>query len=652
MDKDTIAGIVQARNQGYQDDEIVSVLISGGKIPQEVFGLNYTPKEIIDTIIESAEPSMMEQLQRQLGLAARAVAPVAIPAAAGFVTGGPFGAGVMTTGAVMGPAIMDPLVNLYNRATGSNVTPPGQSVEELMTKAGLPEPQSKPESVAQAGSRGMVGGAGSARAMAEMAPYIQSQTARQVVSQMAQQPVAQMSAGTAASLAPSAAQQYAGASPAEQMLLALGAGTVAPGGTKMPLTERVLQAGGSIVKPFTQAGREVIAGNVLQRLATNPERARQMMAESQPLVPGVQPTTAAVARDPGLAASETTMRSLDTSGQFGARLSQNQTALLRRFNRLAGDETMLQNAINRRNAATKQMRDEAFAQAPQMSADEFATIRSGNVDIVVDGILQGDTGARQSVKSAMNWVKDRLQQDATDPKRLYRVRQDIADAMMGKFNQDNPALLLAKGELGTVRNAVDNLLEQLAPGYGDYMKRFSQMSQPIDQMRTLQSMREKVTTGVPDVVTLDTPISPAKFRNQMVSMQDQISKMTPQTQKRLNDILDELNRSQAAVAPGVKQPGSDTFKNMSMANMIGKIFSESMASNTTLRTITRPLDFLYRLPDEALQRLMIEAAIDPKLGAQLMSKANMMKIDPLAKSLKQKAIDIGYGTYVGMSQGE
>jgi hypothetical protein len=106
----------------------------------------------------------------------------------------------------------------------------------------------------------------------------------------------------------------------------------------------------------------------------------------------------------------------------------------------------------------------------------------------------------------------------------------------------------------------------------------------------------------------------------------------------------------AATAPGVKPPGSDTFKNMSMGNMIGKIFSESMASNTTLRTMTRPLDFLYKLPDDKIQQLLVEAMLDPQTASVLMSKANMMKVEPLAKSLREKAIRLGMGSAIGAAQ--
>jgi hypothetical protein len=141
------------------------------------------------------------------------------------------------------------------------------------------------------------------------------------------------------------------------------------------------------------------------------------------------------------------------------------------------------------------------------------------------------------------------------------------------------------------------------------------------------------------------------WRRQLATRADEIgAELSPAAQRRLDAIITEINRGMAATAPGVKVPGSDTFRNMSMGNMIGKIFSESMADNTTLRTMTRPLDFLYKLPDDKIQQLLVEAMLDPQTAAVLMSKANMMKVEPLAKSLREKAIRLGMGSAIGAAQ--
>jgi hypothetical protein len=66
--------------------------------------------------------------------------------------------------------------------------------------------------------------------------------------------------------------------------------------------------------------------------------------------------------------------------------------------------------------------------------------------------------------------------------------------------------------------------------------------------------------------------------------------------------------------------------------------------------MTRPLDFLYKLPDQQIQQLLVEAMLDPKMAAMMMGKANMMKVQPLATALRAKATQMGFGTAIGASQ--
>ena len=100
--------------------------------------------------------------------------------------------------------------------------------------------------------------------------------------------------------------------------------------------------------------------------------------------------------------------------------------------------------------------------------------------------------------------------------------------------------------------------------------------------------------------------------------------------------LDYWNANKAKFA--ASKPAYDHFKD------------EAQKHRTTLRTMTRPLDFLYKLPDEKLQQLLVEAMLDPQLASVMMSKANMMKVEPLAASLRQKAIQMGMGAAIGAGQ--
>jgi hypothetical protein len=578
-----------------------------------------------------AAPNVTDQLGRQVGLSVR-----------------PMAQAVMSAGGML-PMVVDPAVNLYNLATGSNVPTMSQAMPRTLTAMGFPEPVTAQERVVQDMATAGYGVSGAANLAQRALPAATSQTAQEFLKMIATNPQAQAAAATAATAAGGMLRE-GGAGPSAQMGGALLAGMVAPGGPKLPITQRAIAAPATVVQPFTQAGREVIVGNVLRKLATEPDLAASRLAQAEPLVPGVRPTTAATAFDPGLASAETAIRALDQSGAFATRLSANQQALLDAYRRISGKPGSVPAAEAKRTEVTRPMREEAFA---GVTVDPV-TFQSG-VNLVVnraiDNVMASPVGVRMDVESAMKWATDRVARAKT-PMQLYEIRKDLAGAAGGKYNQENPSLRLAKGQLKDVIKAVDDVIEASAPGFKAYMDKYSKMSGPIDQMKMLQEIERKVTTGQPNLMTGEPVLAAGSLRRQLANKADELDlKLSIPAQTRLDNIIDEINRGMAATAPGVKAPGSDTFKNMSMGNLIGRVFSESMATNTTLRTMTRPLDFLYKLPDEQIQQLLVESMLDPKMAAMMMSKANMMKVEPLAKSLRQKAEQLGFGTTIGAAQG-
>lgn len=602
-------------------------------------------------------PSIADQLLRQVGLTARAVGPVAAGALAGGALGGPPGAAVGALGVGLGQMVGDPLVGLYNRAMGTNVPTPSQSMESLMTKAGLPEPATPTERVVQDITRSGASATGFARGAGQMGATLlagrqmagqPAGIAPEVLRLLAQYPAQQVS-GAALAGGAGGMLREGDVGTAGQMAGSMAAGMVAPGGPKLPLTQRIAAAPKTLVQPFTEEGRQVMIGSVLNRLATNPAAAQARLAEAAPLVPGVKPTTAGIAYDPGLAAAETSIRGLDVAGsQFGQRLSENQQALLDAYRRLSGGPGSIPIAEAKRASITGPMRTDAFDNRVPVSVDA--------IEAQIQSTLADPAKQRTQVISAMqevrNLIKARTAPDGTiDPVALYSVRKDISDIMSGKLQGEKANLRLARGELADLMPVIDNVIESGAPGFNAYMSKYAKMSKPIDQMRLLQDIEARVTTGQPNVVTGEPVLAAGQLRRQLANRADEIGvDLSAPAQRRLDNIITEINRGMAATAPGVKVPGSDTFKNMSMGNLIGRIFSESLATNTTLRTMTRPLDFLYKLPDEKLQQLLVEAMLDPQLAAVMMSKANMMKVEPLATSLRQKAIQMGMGTAIGAGQ--
>jgi hypothetical protein len=593
--------------------------------------------EILKTMpLPTAAPAMPpDTLGRQIGMATRPMAQAAL-----------------TAGGLL-PMVVDPMVNLFNLAAGTRIPTQSQAVEKTLTGIGFPEARTPQERIMQDVATAGYGTGGVARVAGEVAPRLPGM-GRDLAQFFAQSPKAQTAAALTASTAGGMLRE-GGAPPALQVGGAMLAGMVAPGGPKLSPTQRILEAPGAMVKPFTQAGREVIVGNVLNRLATDAERAALNLQQAQPLVPGVRVTTAAGARDPGLAAAETAIRALDQSGAFPSVLSANQQALLESFRRLGGrggDVTTpgsIPYAEAKRASVTGPLRESAFANKQPVSVEPITN--------AISSIMANPATQRKTVDEAMSYVNSLLakrvnpETGTIDPMSLYSVRKDITDAMAGKLAGEQSNLRLAKGQLAELLPVIDNAIEAGAPGFKNYMRQFEKSSSAIDQMRLLQGIEAKVTTGQPNLMTGEPVLAASALRRQVAAKAEEIgAQLSPAAQTRLDNIINEINRGQAATAPGVKAPGSNTFQNMSMGNMIGRVFSESLADNTTLRTMTRPLDFLYKLPDQQIQQLLVEAMLDPKLAAAMMGKANIMKVEPLAKSLRKKAEELGFGAAIGAQE--
>ena len=572
-----------------------------------------------------APRSMPDEMMRQAGLATR-----------------PMVQSAMTIGG-LAPMVMDPLVNLFNLATGKNLPTMTQATQTNLNRMGFPQPETAQERVVQDIASAGYGTAGVARAAGAVAPRLPGMLS-EAAKFFAQSPQAQSAAAVSAATAGGALRE-GGANPYAQMGGALMAGMVAPGGPTLSITRSVP---GGLVKPFTQEGREVIVGNVLNRLATNPEQAMRNMAESAPLVPGVRPTAAGTARDPGLAGAETPLRSptFDPSNLFGQQINQNQEAILNAFRQIGGKPGSIPYAEAKRSAITGPMREAAF-EGVTISPETFQSGIQLVVNQAIKNVMSSPAGVRKDVETAMKFAVDRVNL-AKSPQELYEIRKDLASAAQGKYNQDIPSLRLAGGQLKQVINAVDDVIEAAAPGYAAYMAKYKKSSSAIDQMRLLQGIEAKVTTGLPNISTGNPVLAASALRRQLATAQDELgTQLSPSAQSKLDNIINEINRGMAATAPGVKPPGSNTFQNMSMGNLIGRVFSESLADNTTLRTMTRPLDFLYKLPDQQVQQLLVQAMLDPKLAAMMMAKANIMRVEPLATSLRQKAQQMGFGTLIG-----
>jgi len=571
----------------------------------------------------------VKQAPRQLGLTARA----GITGAAGLP--------------IMAGDALNSLINMIsggvNQVAGTDIGKlqmPSQAIKQVLTQAGLPEPATKTERVVQDVASAMSGVAAPAAAVSRLDPSALTRFLSENI------PL-QASAAVGGAGASGAGREYLDFGAGGQAGLALLGGMIAPG---------AMSGGGQVagralkesVKPFTEAGREAIVGKVLEQLSNAPKGLAQRLEDYKPAIGGYAPTTAQASRDVGLISAETAIRGMDTTGQFAAQASQANKARMTILDRMAKDQDAVTQAIAKRDEVTAPMREAAFSASTQTPEQIQSAITLVATKKIQD-ILGSDVGKRSTVQNAMKFAQDSINR-ADSVGSLYEVRKDLRAASQGLLDREGSAYSLAKTQLDDVIRSVDDVIDSSAPGYKEYLRKYSQASKGIERMGEAQNFRSKVLSTTPDPINVgDFMISQPSFARAIraTSKDTKLSEMQVRVLEKVGRDLDSgvLNRSG-------KVPGSDTFKNLSTANVIGGIIGKQMFGEVPplVNKTIAPLNWLYNGTDDQIRELLVQSMLDPKLASRLLTKASTTTVEPLSNELQKKAISIGYGAAFGLSE--
>lgn len=184
---------------------------------------------------------------------------------------------------------------------------------------------------------------------------------------------------------------------------------------------------------------------------------------------------------------------------------------------------------------------------------------------LADDITASPDGRRPIVRNAVGSVikelKDAEGKPITDPEQLYGVRKHLDDLMSKEAGADDPKSVRAMANLQQMKQALDAVIEKAAPGFGQYLKNFSEASRPIDAMEVLQKHENKIHDG-------KGRITHEKVQTMMRQIVD--SRAAPgfnpyksipdETMDKLWALRDDLRRS-ASAQELARTPGSDTVQN-------------------------------------------------------------------------------------------
>lgn len=474
-----------------------------------------------------------------------------------------------------------------------------QSFDATMTKAGAPEPSGAREKLVYELSKG--GAAGMT---------FPTTNPSQVV------PALQGVSGSISGGVTQGAENM-GAHP----LLASGLGMAASMG--VPSSPDVLMAAGRGTKaaasPFYQSGREQVVGDALVRMATQPRQALMNISGAPDDVSRL--TTAQASKDPGLLATERALANLPGSGgRFANRYADQNESRRGLFNSMARSLDDLKAAESRRSAEAEKLYERAFATGPLKPTEDL---------IAISKRPAFEAAAKKAMEIAGNEGLD-LGSPLNTMRGLHYLKKGVDDLVENAKPGTNEHRSLTK-----MKNDLLAVMDDLSPDYKVAREKFAEASKPINQMELLQDLRKRSMNSGLDVKG-NRMLSQSKFTSVVMdNMEDLKKTLTPQQIENLKRISTDLDYGRLSDMGG-KVSGSNTFQNISVANLLGSVLGKEAAESPTLQSALRPLGFLYKLPERQVEELMIEAMLDPKLAIRLMSRASHQNVEQLAKGLKER----------------
>jgi hypothetical protein len=255
---------------------------------------------------------------------------------------------------------------------------------------------------------------------------------------------------------------------------------------------------------------------------------------------------------------------------------------------------------------------------------------------LLDGIdeqLGTPAGARESIGKTLRWARRLIGGDiedpnaTSDPETLYEIRKDLALAQRDQLQpggRDAPnATMLAqsRGQLGKVIGSLDDAIESAAPGYKDYLSRYRELSEPIDQMNAIQGLQNRTSSGL-DTATGEQFLSGPQFARQLRATLERADgpfspNLTPEQTQRLQAVREDLQRAGAVGNPTVRTPGSDTFQNF----MTGQRSGSGLLSH--IPVLGKFLAPVSKYVDSRVNAQLSDAMLNPDRAAQLLRQGTL-----------------------------
>lgn len=403
--------------------------------------------------------------------------------------------------------------------------------------------------------------------------------------------------------------------------------TGAIAGAAIPAAARILKgAKAALVDPFTQSGRDRIAGGVLNRAASSPSSVNNI-SSSTGSTPGFLPTVGQASNDAGLASFERTMRAINP-GAFD-QVDKNQRAAL--ANALLSiaktPEEKFAASVARSNAA-ESLYKEALNPENQQPLTPWL---KGQITQLLKRPSINDAS-----KTAQRWAIERGERPSSTGSMaaLHDVKKSLDDAI-SKATREGLG-----GEVAALSNTKEKLLsviEKVSPKYKEARETYAAMSKPINQMDIGQSLYNKFEPALSQAATYPFKITAENLARAVQNGDSLAKSVTGFSGAKLADILtpEQLNTVHGVIKDSAMRAaaenigrgvGSDTVQKISMSHLANEAGVPNWLSSVARVPggwMKRAGDVLYGNADEQIRNRLAEILTNPNEAAKLMQSKSL-----------------------------
>lgn len=447
------------------------------------------------------------------------------------------------------------------------------------------------------------------------------------------------------------------------------AGAGALGGAAVPFMIRGGKAAkAALVDPFTEAGRDRIAGSVINRASADPQAVAARLQTVQGATPGFVPSAGQAAGDAGLASLERTIRAIDPK-RFDALDSSQREALAAAVRGVAKDDVAKAAAV----AAREQAVNPLYTQAKQAVVPVDQTIaelmqrpavRQAMGEAVTNASNKGGSiGVSATAPAPIgvldasgNMIMSQGNFGTLNGNALHEIKMALDSAK--DFNPMGGANKAQSSAVGAAASDFQNWLESKIPEYGQAKQTFAQMSRPINQMDIGREFEKRLIPALYRDMDSPAQLNAAAYARALTDQGDDIARnvtgmkgttlpkiMEPDQMQALQGVASDLQMMKAAENAG-RGVGSDTVQKASMSHLAAEAgIPNWMASIARVPGgwLKRAGDAVYGNADEAVRVRLAEMLANPQGTAQAMNAAGATP-SKLAEALKKISIGAGQGT--------